>query len=64
LESHPAKVLENVIFATNLYVVDEHGNDVTAAVKAAVANGSANSGLQPTREEPRAADAERWTTHK
>ncbi len=39
LESHPTKFLDNVIFATNLNVVDEHGNDVTAAVKAAVVNG-------------------------
>jgi uncharacterized protein YnzC (UPF0291/DUF896 family) len=39
LESHPAKFLDNVIFATNLNVVDEHGNDVTAAVKAALVNG-------------------------
>jgi hypothetical protein len=39
LESHPKKFIDNVIFATNLNVVDEHGNDVTAAVKAAVANG-------------------------
>ena len=38
LESHPKKFIDNVIFATNLNVVDEHGNDVTAAVKAAVAN--------------------------
>ena len=60
LESQSTKFLENVIFATNLNVVDEHGNDVTAAVKAAVAAGSANSGMQPTREEPRAADAERY----
>ena len=49
LESHPKKFIDNVIFATNLNVVDEHGNDVTAAVKTAVANGSANSGLRPTR---------------
>ena len=39
LESHPKKFIDNVIFATNLNVVDEHGNDVTAAVKAAVVNG-------------------------
>lgn len=53
LESRPTKFLENVIFATNLNVVDERGVDVTAAVKTAVANGSAVSGIQPTREEPR-----------
>lgn len=40
LESHPTKFLENVILATNLNIVDEHGIDVTAAVKMAVANGS------------------------
>lgn len=59
LESRPTRFLESVIFATNLSVVDEHGNDVTAAVKAAVANGAANSSMQPRREEPRAADTER-----
>ena len=41
LESHPNKFIENVIFATNLNIVDEQGNDVTDAVKAAVASGSA-----------------------
>jgi hypothetical protein len=39
LEFHPTKFLDNVIFATNLNVVDEYGNDVTVAVKAAVVNG-------------------------
>jgi hypothetical protein len=59
LEAQPKKFVENVIFATNLYIVNEQGNDVTDAVKSAVASGSANSGMQPTRRKPRAADAER-----
>ncbi len=49
LEAHPKKFIDNVIFATNLNIVDEQGNDVTAAVKSAVATGSANNGMQPTR---------------
>jgi hypothetical protein len=59
LENQTKKFIDNVIFATNLNIVDEQGNDVTAAVKSAVASGSANSGMQPTHTKPRAADAER-----
>jgi hypothetical protein len=43
LEAHPKKFIDNVIYATNLNIVDEQGNDVTDAVKSAVASGSANS---------------------
>jgi hypothetical protein len=53
LENHPKHFIDNVIFATNLTIVDEQGNDVTAAVKSAVANGSTNSGMQPTPNFPR-----------
>ena len=42
LETHSKGFIENVVFATNLKIVDEEGNDVTEAVKAAVASGSAN----------------------
>jgi hypothetical protein len=59
LEAHPKKFIENVIFAMNLNIVDDQGNDVTEAVKSAVASESANSGIQPTRKKPRAAHAER-----
>lgn len=45
LEAQPKKFIDNVIFATNLNIVDEQGNDVTAAVKAAVASGWANGGM-------------------
>lgn len=48
LESNPSKFIESVIFATNLNIVDEKGNDVTDAVKSAVASGSANSDMQST----------------
>jgi len=41
LETH-SKWIENVIYATNLNIIDENGNDVTEAVKAAVESGSAN----------------------
>lgn len=60
LEAHPKNLVDNVLFATSLSIVDEQGHDVTDAVKAAVASGTANSGMQPTRENPCAADAERW----
>jgi len=43
LEAHPKRFVENVILATNLNIVDEKGADVTDAVKAAVASGSASS---------------------
>ncbi len=33
LEAHPKNLDENVIFAMNLNIVDEHGHDVTDAVK-------------------------------
>src|SRR5258708_8817953 len=59
LEAHPKKFIENVIYATSLNIVDEQGNDVTDAVRAAVASGSTNSGMQPTRDNPRSSDAER-----
>ena len=59
LQAHPKNLVENVLLATNLIIVDEHGHDVTDAVKAVVASGSANSGMQPTRENPCEADAER-----
>jgi len=45
VEADPRKRIDNVIFATNLTVVDDKGDDVTEAVKAAVANGSANNGM-------------------
>lgn len=54
LEDHPKKFIDNITFATSLNIVDEQGNDVTAAVKSAVASGSTNNGMQP-----RAADAKR-----
>jgi hypothetical protein len=38
LEAQPKKFVDNVIFATHLNIVDEQGNDVTDAVKAAVAS--------------------------
>jgi len=41
LETH-SKWIENVIYAMNLNIIDEDGNDVTEAVKAAVDSGSAN----------------------
>ena len=46
LEAHPKRFIENVIFATNLHIVDEKGNDITDAVKLAAAKGSANSKMQ------------------
>lgn len=42
LETHSKRFIENVVFAMDLNIVDEEGNDVTEAVKAAVASGSAN----------------------
>ena len=42
LESHPKKFLENIIFATDLNIVDENGNDITAAVREAVTRGTTN----------------------
>jgi hypothetical protein len=42
LEAHSKKFIENVIFAMNLNILDEEGNNVTEAVKAAVARGSTN----------------------
>ena len=42
----PKRFIENVIFATNLHIVDEKGNDITDAVKLAAAKGSANSKMQ------------------
>ncbi len=57
LEAHPKNLVENVLFATNLKIVDEQGRDVTDAVKLAVASGSANSGMQLMREDPCATEA-------
>lgn len=42
LESNDNKFIENVIYAMNLNIVDEKGNDLTEAVKAAVVSGSAH----------------------
>jgi hypothetical protein len=42
LEAHSKKFIENVIFAMNLNILDEEGNNVTETVKAAVARGSTN----------------------
>ena len=42
LEAHSKEFIENVIFAMNLNILDEEGNNVTEAVKAAVARGSTN----------------------
>lgn len=42
LETHSKRFIENVVFAMDINIVDEEGNDVTEAVKAAVASGSAN----------------------
>jgi len=43
LENHSKKFIDNVMFATDLNIVDERGEDVTTAVKNAVASGSAPS---------------------
>lgn len=40
LEDYSNKFIENVIFAMDLNITDEKGNDVTEAVKAAVVSGS------------------------
>jgi len=42
LEAHPKKFIENVVYAMNPNIVDEEGNDITEAVKVAVARGSVN----------------------
>ena len=53
VEADPTKRIDNVVFATNLTVVDYDGNNVTEAVKAAVASGSANSGMQSDAQDAR-----------
>lgn len=59
LEAQPRKFIDNVIFATNLNIVDEQGNDVTVAVKAAVISDATSSGMHSTPTKQHSTDAER-----